>query len=216
MPVPFNIRLTRESDGAVETCAGTIDDADWALFATFRDYSTSLGSSEWVRACLDAGYSIMEDGAGIPQIEAPYRPSDAAFRELLHLMRPFVLQNEPTWYPSINSTLRGYLQHPYLQDWLAVGRRIFDNGRFHLYGQISINDLPLHSEKTFQTWLNAYEYHRDQTKRAKLEAAFNGPPDEMSLAAFRSILADRTVEVRRLAALISNIENAPSNRQESA
>jgi hypothetical protein len=211
VPTPFRVLLTKQTDGSEEVCSGEIADEDWSLFATFRDYARDLESAEWVRAGLNAGYKLTFDATGQKAVEAHDRPSDGAVRELLHLLRPFVLQNEPTWYPTVNSRLRRYLSHPYLLDWLATGRRIFDNGHFHLYGQISINNLPLHDERTFALWLNAFEYHRDAGKRAQLTEAMNGELDELALAAFRSIVADRTTEVLRLALFITNLEQAPSN-----
>ena len=213
MLIPFKMLLTRQSDGVEEVCAGAITDADWALLCTFRDYAKDLESAEWVRSGLDADYSVGPDENGATKVDVPNKPSDAAVRELLHLMRPFLLRNERTWYPAINSKLRGYLDHPYLRQWLALGRRIFDNGHFQLYGQISINELPLHDERTFGLWLNAFEYHRDPQKRAQLSEAMHGPPDEFVLAVFRSILADRATEVPRLATLITSLEAAPSNQR---
>lgn len=194
MPVPFKIRLTRQSDGVEEICQGQISGKDWQLFRTFRDFAMELRATEWVRSGLDSHYTAGSDESGFLKVEAPNRAPDSAVRELLHVIRPFVLKGEPTWYPAVNSRLRRYLDHPHLRALLATSRRVFDNGHFHLYGQISINDLPLHDEHTFSLWLNAFEYHRDQEKQAILAAAFNGPPDELALAVFRSILADRAAE----------------------
>lgn len=55
------------------------------------------------------------------------------------------------------------------------------------YGQISINNLPLHDERTFDLWVNAFEYHRDRAKRLKLTEALKGPPDDFVPAVFRNI-----------------------------
>jgi hypothetical protein len=212
VPVPFKVLLIRQTDDGQEVCAGEISDDDWRLFTAFRDYAVGLESAEWVRAGLDSHYSASQASDGVMKIDAPNKPSDTAVRELLHLMRPFLLQNEATWYPKINGRLYAYLDHPYLRKELATGRRIFDHGSFHLYGQITINDLPLHDERTFSLWLNAFEYHRDPKKRAELTSAFRGPPDDFALAVFRSILADRAAEVMKVAAMITSIENARSSQ----
>jgi hypothetical protein len=212
MPVPYRIHLTKQADGTEDVCSGLISDVDWLLFSTYRDYAEELKATEWVRSGLDAEYSVTSDDKWNTCVEVRNKPSDAVVSQLLHRMRPFVLQNEPTWYPTVNSRMRGYLDHSYLRQWLAAGRRIFDHGHFSLYGQISINDLPLHDERTFNLWLNAFEYHRDQGKRAKLTEALNGPPDDLALAVFRAMLADKAAEVMRIAHLITDIETAPSNR----
>ena len=211
MPVPFRIRLIRASDGVEETCSGEIPDADWRLLTTFWTYAKDLESAEWVQAGLDADYSIQPGENGESQILVRHKPSDAAVSQLLHRMRPFLLQNEDTFYTRVNKTLARHLTHKWLRDWLAIGRRIFDHGQFRVYGQITVNDLPLHDERTFGLWLNAFEYHRDQAKRAQLIESMGGPPDDFVLAIFRAILADRATEVLRLATMIDKIERAPAN-----
>src|SRR4051794_288942 len=111
MPLEFTLRLVRSTDGVEEVCAGIINDTDWKQFATFREYAKELEAAEWVRAGLDAHYSVHRDTSGVITVDVPNRPSDAAFHQMLHLMRPFVLEEHDTAYVKINNKLRRYLDH---------------------------------------------------------------------------------------------------------
>jgi hypothetical protein len=208
----FGFQLTRKDTGAVEELRGDISAEDWVLFTEFRDYSGEIRNAEWFRAGLDAGFSLKYKQETGLSVEVPNQPSNAAVRELLHLLRPFVLQKERKAYVRVASKLWQYFDHPYLRQVLAKSRKIFDDGQFSLYGHIELNDLRLNDDRTFGLWLNAFEYHRDPAKRAELEKAFHGQPDDLVMAIFRGMISDKAVEVLRLAAFITGIEDAHNKR----
>jgi len=205
MPIPFEIVLRNVSDGTEERNAGTIADADWKVLKSFKDYAADVRSTQWAKAGLGAHFVVQ----GVRRktiIKWRKKPSLAKVRELLHCLRPFLLKNEPTFYPRVNKLLGKYLSHAFLQSELDLGRRIFHNGRFSLYGQLRVDNLPLYSSETFTRWLNAFEYHRNESDRTALANALGGTPDELGLAVFYSITADRAHMVLHLASLIAYID----------
>ncbi len=90
--------------------------------------------------------------------------------------------------------------------------RIFQNGTIGLLGAIYSGDLRLNTERAFKLWLNAFEYHRDSDKKAAFEQAVGGPLDLFAVVNFRRMLSDKAIVVLQVASLVSEIENAPSNR----
>jgi hypothetical protein len=211
MPTRYRIVLRRGDDGPDEICAGEISDEDWRLFTAFRDFAEELRSAEWVRQGLDSRYSIhSEAGRGLVA-DVPKRPSDTALRELLHLIRPFVLQNEETHFPKVSARLWKYLNHPHLQQLLAHWRAVFSGEEMRRYFKITAHQLDINNDRALALWLNAFEYHRDADKREEFLRLHGGPPDELTLTVFRDMLASKAEAVFWLAELITAIERAPSN-----
>jgi len=158
---------------------------------------------------LDTHFSI--DGQGSEtKVEFRNRPSRAFVRELLHTLRPFLLKNEATYYPKMNRMVRRYFDHPYLRVQLDMAKRIYQHGKFRLYGQIGAGPLPLFDAETYSLWLNAFEYHRDNDMREHFVRALGGEPDDLALAVFYSITADRTQVILQLSRIVRDLGNAPS------
>jgi hypothetical protein len=211
VPTRYRIVLRRGEDGPDEVCAGEISDEDWRLLTQFRDFAEELRSAEWVRQGLDSRYSIAtEPGRGLVAT-VPKQPSDTALRELLHLLRPFVLQNEATYFPKVSGRLWKYLDHPHLQKLLAHSRAVFSGDEMRRYFKISAHQLDINDERTLSLWLNAFEYHRNPDKREEFLRLHGGPPDELTLTVFRDMLASKAEAVFWLADLITVIDRAPSN-----
>lgn len=206
MPLPFEIVFRKGSPEAAERVIGTISDADWQLLKKFRNNAADLRTTKWVRAGLDARFTVRAF-RGRTRITWRKKPSRAMVSELLHRLRPFVLKKEPTSYPRVNKLVRRCIDHEYIRADLDTARRIFQHGGFSLYGQLSVGSLPLYSSETFTRWLNAFEYHRDESHRQELEAALGGPPDDLALAVFYGIAADRSQMVMHLASVISALEH---------
>ena len=65
--------------------------------------------------------------------------------------------------------------------------------------QITVNNTILvNSEKTLMDWLNAYEYHRDQAKREKLQSVFNIMTDNGAKAIFVMLIVDKANAIKKI------------------
>ena len=135
------------------------------MFTTFLDFADELGSAEWARQGLDSRYSIGTEPGRELVAKVPKRLSDTALRELLHLIRPFVLQNEDTHFPKVSGRLWTYLNHPHLQKLLAHWRSVFSGDEMCCYFKITAHQLDINNDRTLALWLNVFEYYRDTEKR---------------------------------------------------
>jgi len=66
----------------------------------------------------------------------------------------------------------------------------------------------LNSEATFQLWLNAYEYHRDERKKAAKDELHALLPFEWLRAMFVSMTMDRALAVINIANFIRFLEQS--------
>lgn len=64
----------------------------------------------------------------------------------------------------------------------------------------------LNSAKTFQLWLNAYEYHKDEDKKAALDELRALLPFEWLRGMFVSMMLDRALAVVNIANFIRFLE----------
>lgn len=224
MPLPFRITLRKESGEQEEKCSGEINDEDWDLIESFRREAAKLRTAEWVVAGLDDNYTVQGDSSGNMVVTMPNRPPDSAVRELLHLLRPFALNNEATFFPKVTGKLWRYFTHPYLQRLLAEHRDGFDHGYGRAYFQLSVsttppeggvdedqeNDFVINDKRAFDMWVNAFEYHRDEKKRKRLIEKLGAEPNDLTLANFRSMIADKARAVLHVASFLDDLVAAPS------
>ena len=93
-------------------------------------------------------------------------------------MRPFMLKREPTFFPSVRNVLAKQLTQPAFQQYLGLQKVIFGGRRCQTF-QFVADGLMINSAETLDLWLNAYEYHRDDDKRAVIETACDDfvPPE---------------------------------------
>lgn len=137
---------------------------------------------------------------------------EAQVRELLHLIRPFVLKKERTEYPSVTKLLGRRITDPKVRRDLREARKIFAGGvsRFH-YG-IFANGVMLNCEPVFHAWINGYEYHQDVEKRALIESLCPGTSFEFGRGLLVDILLDKALLVLDLATFLEALGSEADTR----
>ncbi len=135
-------------------------------------------------------------------------------RLLLYLLRPFQLQKEKTSFNRVCNILSMKLKADAittlidkLKD-LYIGKKC--QSELIIRRQLPAPDdsdfIILNSEKVLNTFLNAYEYHRDEDKRKKIDFILKPFPDDFSKAVFAMLVTDKQRAVIYLAFLIKEIQ----------
>ncbi len=100
--------------------------------------------------------------------------SNGELYELLHVLRPLILESEAASFQKTLGLLgRRFQNRTYASHQKAV-RRIFEDGELSLYMQVSVGGQKLLDQSMLHTWLNGTQYHTDAEKAAdwkKLEAS---------------------------------------------
>ena len=109
-----------------------------------------------------------ENDSGMTLTCAAY--TNAELHELLHVLRPVMLQREPASFHNVISLLGRRFSNKKFSGLIKRLRKVFDNGELSLYMQISINDRPLFDKSLLDIWLNGAQYHTDAEKAAAWEA----------------------------------------------
>jgi hypothetical protein len=93
---------------------------------------------------------------------APYE--NAELHELLHVLRPVILQKEPASFQAVSGLLRKRFANRRFSESLKPIRNMFEHGELRSYMQITLGDRPFFDQSTLNLWLNAEQYHTDEEK----------------------------------------------------
>ena len=210
--VPYRFVINNKRTGEDEIAEGQIPDDLWQTLLAFRDEARRVSSCDWVRAKLPGTYRVHFDAGGV-RVELIDAPSDSAIAQILHRVRPFVLQSERLYYPRVAGKFYESIPHPFLRGLLAENRAMFTGKDMRQAFVITSHDLELNSETAFDLWVGAFEYHphdRDPSHKEKFLALHGGPPDDMALAVFRDMLRGKVLAILNLADFVSGIEDSPT------
>jgi hypothetical protein len=177
---------------------------EWRILEAFSNYAAELSRTALVST--DPGelrLSISASDAGVATEVA--MPDADHYRTLLHLMRPFVLQKEPTHFGKIVNILRSRIDHPAFRAYFDRQKAIFAGQRQQAMKLFS-NGTVINSTETLDLWLNGFEYHRDANKRTQFEALQSETlPVEVSLNLLAGIVLDRVRAVLDIGNAIYNV-----------
>jgi hypothetical protein len=178
----------------------------------FLKFSNDLAEAEYVRAGMPFVASFQ--WSDIDGLTGPPLPPAIQIRELLHLLRPFVLEKEPTSMPRVCGILSRAFDHPYIRGKIKHARDTFLGRTSQTYYQMSIDDLVINSEQALQLWLNAFEYHRDEDKAEHFKKLHQTFPPEISKGFFLDLLADKVDSILWLSGFINDIVVADQTRSQ--
>ncbi|MEJ0058175.1 MAG: hypothetical protein WDM79_00590 [Terricaulis sp.] len=141
-----------------------------ALSERFVAEATALAEACSENISITANMRFREAAGG----EVVHHGKKAARNGVLHALRPFVLNDERLYVPTyLNAFSRENREQP------AIGAAKFMRNAFllrHAPFQLTTARGELELEQQWQYYVNAYEYHRDDKKRAAVDAAFRPMP----------------------------------------
>ncbi len=175
------IRLEeRSDDGAIlDTLSGDISELDWKILAKFVSHLDRAMECSLILRGIPRITGIKWDVGEMKFNAGSY--SNAELYELLHVLRPLILHNEPASFGAVRAILGRCFKNKRLSARLKEFQHIFDHGQLAAYMQVSIGEQPLFDSSLLRTWLNGTQYHTEEEKAA----------------AWREIEADLTTENAR-------------------
>jgi hypothetical protein len=214
MPKEMTLQLQDKDGKAVGAQTHvTFDDAEWDRLKRFLEFSAEVAETPIVREGRRASTSLSCDFTTGVMSHTVALPPKAEIQALLHLMRPFVLQKEPTAFNRIVNILERRIDDPRVRSSLEQQKQLFSGEEFQQQVKMIASagpgtDAVLNSEETFQLWLNAYEYHKDEEKKAELEELHALLPFEWLRGMFVSMMLDRALAVINIANFIRFLETS--------
>ena len=82
-------------------------------------------------------------------------PSDDDFAAFIHRLRPFVLNNEDTYFQKICNLYRKKLNHSVMDLLFKTLKEYFDGTNSQKFFRLKTNEIIVNSDNTLYNWLNA-------------------------------------------------------------
>lgn len=188
-------------------CKVSFSDDEWVKLLTYARYVDEMRQAlpAKIATHLRIHWSVTDGLSYEGEI-----PPDEVVSLCLHKIRPFVLQDEPTNYLKMRNILAKHFNDPRLRATLDDQRDIFTGKDFQERLKIDAGcdefEATLNSPESFDLWLNAFEYHRDTDKQAKLEQLSGVLSFAVVRAIFIDMLISKIKAILNLAILIRNAE----------
>lgn len=91
---------------------------------------------------------------------------------------------------------------PSIRGMVRAQRALYDGRDFQSQIRIESNNTVINCEETLMKWLNAFEFHTDETKRAEIEKLHQLMPLEASRAIFIMLLIEKVKAIMNIANFI--------------
>lgn len=200
----FKLTIKNKTTGEEAVCVGEFTAEEWEILSDFRECSASISSA----AMLQNGWK--SSPLGWSQEKGWWsddKTPDSHIREILHLLRPVILQKETTNYLRVIKMLSRRMDNERIRTVLNRWKDGFLQKVSQSYFTFAANELVLNSDKAFSLWLNAFEYHRDKDKKAELENALDTLPFNVAKNFFINGIIEKVDAISRLAKFIWDIEH---------
>lgn len=183
------------------------EDKDWQILLDFVNYATDLDGLTLVKQGSIVKLGISHESGQSVTFKTEL-PPDEQIIALMHRLRPFILENEPTNFNRVANILTRKIDNSQFRELIKRLRSTFLATKYRNMFQITVNDtMIVNTEQALQTWLNAFEFHRDQDKRKSMEKVFVMFPENASKAIFVMLLIDKLFVIRTLAPFVMVITN---------
>lgn len=210
--IPYRLILESKATGEQHIAEGRIPGVLWETLVAFREETDRLRECVWLKSNLKGSYALKYDD-GVASVELKDPPADVEIAQVLHVLRPFLLQSERLYFPRVSGHLYEAIGDPGFRMILAYNRASFQSRIMRHTFRVTRNDLELNSEQAFDLWIDAFEYHRhgkDPSRRQRFIELNGGPPDDLGIAVFQDMLRDRILAILGLANFVQSLEQSPT------
>ena len=201
MSRPFKITLSHDSASSKEV-SGEFTDEEAIILEQFLQQCTDLMRSRPLREGMPCNFSVNfneEEGLKV----SANLPSKDDLSILLHRLRPFILQKEPSSFLRVCSIIGKRVPDDHIRNLLNEQRECYDGRQTQKMMQVVSNEMIVNSENVLQDWLNSYEYHRDPDKRQAIDRLFASLPGDLLTGILVSMLVDKTRAVGNVSLLVA-------------
>ena len=174
-------------------------------FSLYKDYLSNtkkLCETKIVRSGMSGNLNFKYDKDKGTSFEVNL-PEEDSILSLLHRMRQFILNDEYSSYNKVTGIIARRFNHKSINSIIKKQRNLYDGKEFQGLIKIESNGRLINSEKVLFDWLNAFEYHTDQTKKQEIEELHKLMPLEASRAIFLMLITEKVKAIINIADFIA-------------
>jgi len=197
-----SFRITDKETGDESTLTADFTSEEWDTLEDYLEYLGELQETALMQAGVPIALEMRGDRSGVVQISTELPPWDDVI-VFLHRLRPFILHNEHSSFNRVRGILGKKLrENEHIRGFLKRAGRLYDGTTLRSSVSIALDDELVNSERVLFAWLNSYEYHRDEDKKAIVDGLCEMLPLEFSQAVFLLMLREKAHAILDLAKLV--------------
>jgi hypothetical protein len=200
--VSFNVRQPSSEHSATVEAEFADDEID--RLKAYCDYVDQLLKIRLVEAGIPCELNVNYTETEGITLSTKLPPEDDVMA-LLHGLRPVILNDEHGSFNRICGILQRRIEEPLVRNALKRQRQIYDGRRMQeqliVTSSVNAAEAIINSEESLFKWLNAFEYHRDQDKKAEIEKFHQLVPLDFSKAIFLMMISDKVRAICNVAGL---------------
>ena len=198
----IDISLKNTISGSVDSIRVEFENDEYSRLHRYYEYFEDLLKAKIIQIGIPCSIKIQyKKGKGL--VVQTELPSDEDIIIVLYKLRPFILNDEYASYNRITGILSRRVSDKNIQDFLKRQRGLYDGKEMISRVQILSEKELLNSDKMLFNWLNAFEYHKDQDKRAEIERLHKFMPLKFTKAIFLMLLSDKVMAIKNVACLVT-------------
>ncbi len=166
-----NVRLEVRDDSGnlTEVLSATFTEEELARLRQFVNLMARVCSCTLVQRGMPGIKNIKwSASAGLAFECEPYR--DAELYELLHVLRPVMLQGEACSFYNVLALLSRRFKSRGFRSYARTLRTEFEHGELRMYMQFYVGEQPLFDGGLIRDWLNGTQYHTDVERASNWQA----------------------------------------------
>lgn len=196
-----------KSDGPQLVAQANFADEDIALLSHYISFVNRLDESTLLaRGIPEIKNITMSRENGLVIVCDSY--TNTELYEILHLLRPLILQDEKTSFYKISALINNRFRNEHVGRHIKYLRRIFNDGELSRYIQLTVAKQPIFDESFLKLWLNAEQYHADPEKIAAWEPVKNSLRLDNERAIIVSMLRSKVKAIHNLAHIAELVTGA--------
>jgi hypothetical protein len=205
MPQKVSFTVRQSSSNHSVCVKAEFADDEIECFKAYCSYVDDLLQIELVRAGIPCELNLnYKEGEGVTL--SAKLPHDEEIMALLHRLRPLILNDEHASFNRVCGILGRRMEEPLVRGALKRQRQIYDGRRMReqliVTSSVDTAEAIINSEETLFKWLNAFEYHRDQSKKAEIEQFHQLVPLDYSKAIFLMLISDKVRAISNVGGLV--------------
>lgn len=197
-----NLYLIKDRASNRITITGELQDDEWEILLKYNEYADELANIALVRNGGPGNLTLNYNKEKGYSYSCSLPPEEQIIA-LLHRLRPFLLNDEPTNFNKIRNCLCRRFKDDELEKLLKMQKDAFLGNHMQSMVKFISNKVVINSEEILQKWLNAHEYHKDLDRQKELESLHQIFPLETSRTIFIMMLYDKANAILEVSHIIA-------------
>ncbi len=197
--------LENQRDSTQLPVDGQFDDMEWKALNDFILYAHDLAETSVIKSNKFHSQFKLVYNKSSGFSETVTMPDIDDIKLVMYKLRPFILERESTSFNRVCGIVYRNIRNETISRLLGVQQDLFQGKIMRQTYKIAIDDTVINSEDLFMKWVNGFEYHRDEDKRAQFEQYRHIFSEDKFRAIFVDFVIDKIRAIDNLCILLEGI-----------